>query len=111
MKKLVSFVSLVALVGVLTGCAGFYGSPVIPPGGFFYSKISAPQSLAINKTNLGTKTGEASTECVLGLVSWGDASVQAAAKDGQITQINHTDYQFFNVLGVYSKYTTTAYGK
>jgi hypothetical protein len=40
---------------------------------------------------LGQKKGTAKMHSVLWLVAWGDASTQAAAKDGGISTVNHLD--------------------
>ena len=51
------------------------------------------------------------TNCILGLVAWGDASAEAAAKDGGITIIEHVDYEYMNILFIYQRFTTIAHGK
>lgn len=43
--------------------------------------------------------------------SMGDASIDAAMKDGGITKIHHVDCKVFQVLGLYAKYTTIVYGE
>ena len=48
---------------------------------------------------------------ILGLVAWGDTSIQAGAKNGNIKTVKHTDYEFFNVLfGAYTETTVFVYG-
>lgn len=111
MKRLTLVLMLVVAAGMLSGCAGYFSSPVVPPPGWAFTDYAAPQDADLDETSLGNKTGTASSENVLGLVAWGDASVQTAARNGGIDQINQTDYRFFNILGVYSKYTTVVYGE
>ena len=99
---------------VLAACSGcaMYSAPVKPPAGIAFSNIDAPASTEFNEgTSVGTKTGRATAHSVLHLVAWGDASVGAAANNGDISTINYVDYRYFNVLGVYSSYTTVARGK
>jgi hypothetical protein len=49
---------------------------------------------------------------VLGLVAWGDAGTQAAAKQGGLTQINHADLETLIILAiVYHRETTILYGE
>ncbi|HAR46383.1 MAG TPA: hypothetical protein DCS05_09515, partial [Nitrospiraceae bacterium] len=45
------------------------------------------------------------------LVAWGDAGTAAAARDGNITTVNHMDREAFSILfGLYTKTTTVVYG-
>jgi hypothetical protein len=106
-KRLAFLAPLVALAG----CASFYSAPVVPPGGWIYSKISAPIDVDANTTAPGSKKGTAHTESILGLVAWGDCSGATAAANGGLSKINHLDYEFFNILGIYSKFTTRAHGE
>ena len=108
MRKVLNTVLLIALVAGLSGCV-IVRAPVMPPMGLMYQNTRAPLDVDYDSSKLGKK-GSASTECVLGLFSWGDASTEAAAQNGGVTTINHADYDFFNVLSVYAKYTTTVYG-
>ena len=79
--------------------------------GCLYSNVVAPLDTDMNKTSLGTKEGRASTYSVLWLVSWGDAGVAAAAKNGGLTTVHHMDVEVQNILfGLYTKETTIAYG-
>jgi len=95
---------------VLLGGCGAYEAPVIPPVALIYSDVSAPIDTDADAQPLGSKTGRASTEQVLSLFAWGDASIQAAAEDGKITKINHADYHYTNFLGIYSKFTMIVTG-
>ncbi|MBP2674065.1 MAG: hypothetical protein H6Q84_905 [Deltaproteobacteria bacterium] len=79
--------------------------------GCLYSNIVAPLSTDLNRTTLGKKEGRASTHSVLWLVSWGDAGVSAAAKNGGLTTVNHMDVEIRNIFfGLYTKETTIVYG-
>ncbi|MCL5884534.1 MAG: TRL-like family protein [Deltaproteobacteria bacterium] len=79
--------------------------------GCLYSNVVAPLSTDLNKTILGKKEGRASTHSVLWLVSWGDAGVAAAAKNGGLVTVNHMDVEIQNFLfGLYTKETTIVYG-
>jgi hypothetical protein len=73
--------------------------------------IKIPLDTDLDETQLGDKVGEASSQEVLWLVAWGDAGIQAAAKEGGITTITHADTKIFSVLfGLYFKQTTVVYG-
>lgn len=101
---------LVASVAVLSGCGGFYLSPVVPPIGAVYADVTAPQDADLNSTGLGSKVGESSTMSILSLIALGDCSTKAAAEMGDIQTIYHADYHYTNILGIYQKYTTIVYG-
>ena len=76
-----------------------------------YTNNKAPLQLEYNNTDLGHKVGQASSHSFVGLFAFGDTSVQAAAKDGNIKVIKHTDYEFTNVFfGLFTKTTVYVYG-
>lgn len=107
-------IAVVALAAGLllgsTGCVGYYHAPVMPPQGGVYTKFEAPLDVDNDETRLGARKGMSSVRNVMGIVSWGDASTQAAAAQGDVEVIRHADYEFFNVLGFYSRFTTIVYG-
>lgn len=102
--------SLLVLSVVLfaSGCA-MGNAPVIPPPALIQS-YKAPLDIDHQDTQLGAKRGTSTSQAVLGIVSWGDASTRAAAEQGGITTIRGADYEFYTVFGVYSTYTTIVYG-
>lgn len=57
-----------------------------------------------------TKEGTAECKNIMGLVFFGDCSVETAAKNGKITQIKSVDTKVFNILGFYATYTTIVKG-
>ena len=90
--------------------AGCYSTPIMPPLGL-YSSFEAPLATGYGDTKITRKSGEATVKSVLGLVSWGDASVVSAAKEGSITTVHHADYRFYSFFGIYSTFTTIVYGE
>jgi hypothetical protein len=79
--------------------------------GCIYANVRAPFDSDLNKTELGTKVGRASSQSILWLVAWGDEGIQAAAKNGNLSVINHADQEIFSVLfGAYTKHTIIVYG-
>jgi hypothetical protein len=104
MKKLTSVVAALLLA---LGSLGCLGAPIVPPLGLVYTDLDAPLSL---NGQVGERRGEASVVAILGLISAGDGSVRAAARNGGISRVERVDYEFFNVLGIYQRYTTVAYG-
>ena len=76
-----------------------------------YGKVVMPLDTDVADTHLGAKQGRASIQSLLWLVAWGDAGVEAAAKDGGITTVRHLDVERQVVLfGLYMRVTTIAYG-
>lgn len=110
MRYVALLLVIVILCAALSGCAGVF-APVVPPTGMLFTQISAPIDTDMEETTLGSKQGKASTACVLGLVAFGDGSVYTAARDGNISRIDHVDYSFLNVLYLFSMYTTIVYGE
>ena len=76
-----------------------------------FVNVKVPLDTDLDRTELGSKVGEASSQSVLWLVFWGDSETQAAAKQGGITTITHADQQLLTILfGVYGRETTIVYG-
>ncbi len=101
-------------VGVLSVVllAGCMRAPVMPPSGWLYNETEAPLDIDMQETKIGSKRGESSCMSVLGLVAVGDASIEAAARNGGIKTVQHADYRYTNVLfGMYQEYTTIVYGE
>ena len=107
MKRKISWLALVLpLAFAMSGCAAYALSPVL---GAIYTDVKAPMGVT---SNVGaSKVGEASATSILGLIATGDASIQAAMKQGGITKVQHVDYNTTSVLGIYATYTVTVYGE
>ncbi len=96
MKK-IAIALLLVLTLLLSGC--------------FYVNIKTPYDRDLNNTDLGSKHGTASMHSVLWLVTWGDSSYAAAAKDGNIRVLKHADQEVkIYLFGVYSRRTVIVYG-
>lgn len=109
MRKIMLFVILSAIFIILTGCG--YFAPVIPPQGGIVTVVKAPMDTDVEQTNMGNKIGNASSISILGLVAFGDCSVTTAAKNGGLSKINQVDYKYINILFVFQKFQTIAYGE
>jgi len=101
--------AILVLAVFMTGCAVTV-APVMPPFGIAFTNTTAPLDVNYDKTELGSKTGKASTYSILGLFAFGDASTEAAARAGGIKVVNHADYASLNVLFLFGSYTTIVYG-
>jgi hypothetical protein len=57
-----------------------------------------------------SKTGKACSTRVLALIATGDASVQAAKNNGNISKVASIDTEYFNILGLYGTACTVVKG-
>ena len=106
--KITASLAITATVLLTTGCLR---APFQPPVGSAYTDYTAPLGVELVDTKIGPKTGEAKTTSILGLVAFGDASIQAAAKDGGLKKVYHTDYKYFNILGIIQETTVIVNGE
>lgn len=98
--------ALFAVLFTITGCASLR-SPVI---GVAYSDVHAGVSASSNTA--GNRVGEACATSYLGLVATGDASIEAARRNGGVTLITSVDEAYQNyVFGAYQKYCTIVRGR
>lgn len=105
MKRLLLAVAALTL----SGCAGFAFASHGPIGNIgIYGDTQANEHVTDNA--LKGKTGEACAKSILGLVTTGDASVPAAARQGGITKIASVDNKFNQVLGLYATYCVVVTG-
>ena len=76
-----------------------------------YIHTQLPLDRDLDRTPIGHKVGRASAQSVLWGVAWGDAGIQAAARNGGMETIHHADQEVFVVLGgAYARLTTVVYG-
>jgi len=104
----------------LGGCASAYQGaqiPVMPPLGVLFGSHRAPLQTDFEATPIGSKVGTAKTKLLrepfytrLPIAAWGNASIEEAAKEGQISTVTHVDYAILNVLGIYIEFTVRAFG-
>ena len=107
MRKVLSVLMVISFTAlVLTGCAAV-SSPV--SNGLLFTDVQGPVTGTVADTY--SKSGESSCVAVLGIVSTGDASIEAAMKNGGITKIHHVDHKSMSVLGLFAKFTTIVYGE
>lgn len=76
-----------------------------------YVNTKLPLDQNLDRTELGDKVGRASAQGLLWGIAWGDAGIQAAARNGSLKTIQHADQEIFIVLGgLYARRTTIVYG-
>lgn len=97
MKRILRLITLSLGFTMLWGCV--------------YTKVTIPLDEDVWETKLGSKVGKSSTHAVLWLVAWGDAGTLAAARQGNITVVQHMDMGVESYFfGVYSRRDTIVYG-
>jgi len=106
--SLVKRFSLLAAILVVIGLQGCAVGRA-PVTGFLFSNVSGP-IIATANPDKPTKVGKSSAKSVLGLIARGDASIEAAMKNGGITKIHHVDYKTTVLFGVLAQTTTIVYG-
>ena len=99
-----------ALAAMISG--GCMSSPVIPPfASSGYHNTSAPVDITFKEGDLGTREGRATSRSFFGLFAFGDASTDAAARNGGLTTVDHIDCRMTHVLfGIYASYETIVTG-
>ncbi|RKY02293.1 TRL-like protein family [Candidatus Poribacteria bacterium] len=107
MRGIALAVVLLSGLVMLAGCAAPLASAPVP--GALYTDVKGP--LAATPLPTYSKVGTASCYSLLGLVALGDASIEAAMKNGGIKKIHHVDFKSYNLLGIYSKFTVIVYGE
>ncbi len=101
MKKAVVSAALAISALALCSCN-------ITPVGAVYTDVSGPVTGTCAGT--GSKVGKATTTSYLGLWAEGDASIEAAKKNGGITTVSSVDVSVDSILGIVNTYTTTVRG-
>lgn len=104
MKKFALLLALVSSLA-LTGCT----AAMTPVFGGLFTQTKGPVSGVDNDVSMDKK-GVAEAQGIV-LVGIGDASIEAAMRNGGITKIHHIDHESMSVLGVYSVYRTIVYGE
>lgn len=95
---------------IVTSCA-IVPSPVGPVGLFVDVTCPHPDIAAKMDASGFSKVGKAEATNILGLIQTGNAGLEEAMKNGQITRIHHVDMQITNVMMLYAKRITIVYGE
>ena len=101
MKKAFVSAALAVSAVVLSSCA-------ISPVGFVYTDTTLP--VTATSAVSGGKVGTATSTTYLGLWAEGDASIDAAKKNGGISTVSSVDEKVHSILGIITTYTTTVRG-
>lgn len=106
MKRVLRVAALAATFS-LGGCLAM--SPYAPVTGLAYANVGGP-IMATNYLEKPTKVGRATARSILGYYASGEATIEAASRNGGITKIHHVDYEVQSVLGIVADYTVVVYG-
>ncbi len=97
MKSGIKLAIILSTILVFSGCA--------------YVHTKTPYDQNLNETELGSKVGTADLYSLFWAVAWGDASYEAAAKNGNIKVLKHADQEITEIFfGIYSHYRIIVYG-
>ena len=100
---------VVMMAAMAIGVAGCLSAPFQPPSGLVAS-TKAPLSTEGN-WEIGSRCGESSSTSILGLYASGDCSIATAARNGGLKKVNHVDYEYTNIIGIWQKATVIVYGE
>ena len=98
-------VSAMGIALTFTACAGA-ASPV--PGAL-WANVKGPHTGTA--ATGASKMGKATCESVLGIIAWGDCSIETAKAHGGMTTVQYADVEVHNMLGIYSEYVTIVHGQ
>lgn len=110
MKKALLFgiIPIVCLT-LLTGCIpGFYTV------GTLYTSVKTPASAIAYygpEATTNAKVAKVTATNILGIIATGDASLEAAMREGGIKKVHHVDQEVTSILGLWSTYTLYVYGE
>lgn len=103
-KKLIRIVTAVAFAAGMSSCLATQAGM-----GGIYTDVKQGEMATSNVR--GSKVGTSKASSYVGLIAIGDASVDAAAKNGGITRISHVDSHKTSILGIINTTVTIVYGE
>ncbi len=106
---------IVLLAAVLAACSGCFrwNTPVRPPIGVLYTHYKAPLTPDASNFLVAGPTGKSYTMAIREPyftgqgVAWADAAIDKAAREGGLKHVAYADYEFLQVLSIYSVFTGT----
>uniref|UniRef100_A0A7C1SG71 TRL-like protein family n=1 Tax=candidate division WOR-3 bacterium TaxID=2052148 RepID=A0A7C1SG71_UNCW3 len=108
-KALLLGIIPVVCLTMLTGCIpGFYTV------GTLYTSVRTPAEAVAYYGPTATqaaKVSKVTATNILGIIATGDASLEAAMKQGGISKVHHIDQEVTSILGLWSTYTIIVYGE
>ncbi|MEQ8352017.1 MAG: TRL domain-containing protein [Leptospiraceae bacterium] len=102
----ISTLALVLAGAFLLGACGTYQ----PPYGYIYHNTRMNKDVS-EATNIGSRSGASCVQSYMGMISFGDASIKAAAAAGGIQTVKAVDYSELSILTFfYNRFCTIAHG-
>ncbi|MBO6101737.1 MAG: TRL-like family protein [Opitutales bacterium] len=98
------------LLGAIAGAALLSGCATTIPQGTFYTDVKVPVA-ATSSTAANLKTGVSSCKSYCGVVTIGDASIEAAKKNGGIKKVVSVDWKAKSILGLVGQYECIVKGE
>ena len=102
--KLYQIAALALATATLGGCAVVAS----PTTGLLYTKVQGP--IVVGNSTNASKTGQACASNILGLISIGDASIDAVKKAGGIKDVASVDHDSTSILSLYATFCTVVKG-
>jgi len=104
------FLTLALILGLLLFAAGCVMPGNVPVwGSIVTSNVMGPVAVG-DPAVQASKVGMAEAVGYF-VFSSGDASIEAAMKNGDIRRIHHVDCKVFSILGLYARYQSLVYGE
>jgi hypothetical protein len=103
MFRTVLVIVLLGTLVALTGC-------MVPATNTIYAPVSMTRGPLAVGDAAAVKHGKAEATGII-LFAFGDASIEAAMSNGNISRISYVDTEELNVLGIYCKKTVIVHGE
>lgn len=107
LKSIQSLVIALSIPFFIASCGARVASSPLNAG--LYTDVKYPL-MATGEVG-STKVGKAEASNILGIFATGDAGIEAAMRNGNITKISHIDIHANSVLGIFATYTIYVYGE
>lgn len=95
----------IAAAAMLSGCA------TTIPQGTFYTDVTVPVSATSAADSANLKVGKSTCKSYCGVVTIGDASIEAAKKNGGIKKVVSVDWKAKSILGLVGQYECIVTGE
>ncbi len=103
MKK---FTTLLVMFLGLAGCASTGWNSKTGYGLY----ISTVEPVTVTSSTKGTRAGSSCSHNILGIAAVGNASIDQAKKNAQVSSVTHVDQYYDNIFGLYGRVCTAVYG-
>jgi hypothetical protein len=116
-RRAVQGLAAFGLLALAAGCVPFQAD-IVPPQGGLFTDIQAPITTNFTGNPVSPDLIKASSSQTYylntifwGDVAWDEAAIAEIARKGGIDRVSYADYEFFQILGVFAKFTVNVYGE